>query len=401
MTQHRRGPPRTERSLSGETLKRDAARADYPACEDAVFRILYGVPVTEAVALACRALRGALDEGDPDAPLAAWLDAMRADVAGWLAGGAVVPAGLVDSSGEGFAVEGLEALRLAAAHPDDAFTVADACAVALGWSVSAAADEGFERTLRPLRSPDGDVGEEALDRAGEAMSAARLRQWLRIAAWVAAQGVTEHPDHPHPHLLERHAARRKEFSHQAGPPGRRRPEGTMADHQQLVVLFPAGRPAREAVRIVDAAVTEAGGAMEEHCDLLLEATDEVPDPPAEPVDDPAAALDRVAAWPTYGSVAYWMPEAMVDVFFHGIPHGETLQAVVVSVPEGAYDRGGRETRERYHALGRRLHGELGAVRTVMGWGLLGHGLRLGKEIERLARGEFAGAYPDLDLRGEG
>jgi hypothetical protein len=90
-----------------------------------------------------------------------------------------------------------------------------------------------------------------------------------------------------------------------------------------------------------------------------------------------------------------MPEGSVLVAFHG--EGLT-GAIEISILDSFYDENLNESRERFVGLGRHLHSELGASRTIMDWGLHRQGFRWQDEVERLASGEIAGKYEILDIR---
>jgi hypothetical protein len=169
----------------------------------------------------------------------------------------------------------------------------------------------------------------------------------------------------------------------------------VSEPYELYVLGTDARADR-AVRVVDTAIAAAGGGLEEDAMLLLNDIGDDDEHDFEPAGKPEEALARVASWPTLGMLLYEMPEGAVSVAFKGSP--DRVDAVALATPETLSDLPD-ESIERWQALGRRLHAELGAARTIMGWGLKagGHGWK--RELDSARSGDWGDTFELLDLRG--
>lgn len=169
----------------------------------------------------------------------------------------------------------------------------------------------------------------------------------------------------------------------------------MSEPHQMYVLAPGGVPAEQAVRAVHRAIADAGGELHEESLMLLNDVGADDDREFEEVGDPEEALARVIAWPTLGGLTYDLPDGAVLVSFEG---GDGLvRCVILETPETIGDLD-PEAIERYRRLGSRLHEELSAVRTVMGWGLSAQGREWRTELARAADGDRSGSFELLDLQ---
>lgn len=171
----------------------------------------------------------------------------------------------------------------------------------------------------------------------------------------------------------------------------------MSEPYQIFALMPQGLPAAKAVFRTHEVFAELGGSLDEDSLLILNDTpDEEPEP--EEIGDPAAALERLATWPTLGSIVYAMPEGMTTVTFQTKSDTCLVQSVSVSILEKAFEGGGQQSKARYLTLARKLHDKLHAKRTILEWGLEYGGFRWREEIERLKEGAFAGTFDLFDLK---
>ena len=174
----------------------------------------------------------------------------------------------------------------------------------------------------------------------------------------------------------------------------------MSEPYQIFVLIPEGLPAKDVVYGTHEVFEKMGGSLDEDSVLYLNATTtEEPEP--ESITDPLKALDTLATWPTLGSIDYAMPEGMTNVSYEGPPYSYMVQAIIISMLEKAFERGGEESKNRYINLARELHERFHAKRTIMDWGLQYKGVRWREEINRLQKGEFKGKYAFVDLRTDG
>jgi hypothetical protein len=159
-------------------------------------------------------------------------------------------------------------------------------------------------------------------------------------------------------------------------------------------------PAREAIRKTHRILKEMGGEWDEETSLFFDTPPEGT-PESVPVTNEEEALDKLTTVPGLVAVDYVMPEGTADVYYEKSPGGDSVQAVVITIGRNMFDRGGAETIKRYADIAARLHEELGAARTVMGWGLRYQGFRWSEELERLERGQYVNSYEIADLRGGG
>src|SRR6266516_3768129 len=106
-----------------------------------------------------------------------------------------------------------------------------------------------------------------------------------------------------------------------------------------------------------------GADFDEDSFLFLHDTPtEEPEPKA--IIDSQKALDTLASWPTMGSIAYSFPEGMANVLYEGPPFSYMVQAIIISILEGAFE----ECKDRYIKLAQKLHERFKAKRTIMDWG---------------------------------
>jgi hypothetical protein len=174
----------------------------------------------------------------------------------------------------------------------------------------------------------------------------------------------------------------------------------MSEPYQIFVLLPAGISGKEAVYGTHEVLEEMNGSLEEDCSLYLNDTkDEEPEP--EFISTLPEALHKLATWPTLGSIDYAMPEGLITVSYKCPPDSNIVEAIKLSVPEGAYEKGHEESKRRYSELARRLHTRFGANRTIMEWGLEYKDFCWLEEIGRLKRGQIVGKYDLVDLRADG
>jgi hypothetical protein len=174
----------------------------------------------------------------------------------------------------------------------------------------------------------------------------------------------------------------------------------MSEPYQIFVLIPEGLPAAKVVHSTNEVLKSLNGELDEDSVLFLnETVSEEVEP--ELVTNSSTALDKLANWPTLGSIAYTMSEGLVNISFEGLPNTGLVEAILISVPEKAFERGGQESKNRYIALAYQLHERFKAKRTIMDWGLEFKGVDWKEEIDRLGRGEFVGNYILVDLRTHG
>jgi hypothetical protein len=173
----------------------------------------------------------------------------------------------------------------------------------------------------------------------------------------------------------------------------------MSSPYEIVALLPNGMDPAQAVSTVHRALVASGGGFSESSFIWLARNKDVRDV-REPIEDTDAALARMAAWPTGGTINYQMPEFTVLATFrrfHGIPG---ISFVSVSIPARALEGADHAARDRYEKLAQRLHEDLQARRTIMARALGDDGPWERAELKRLGDGRFEGKYFPLDLRRE-
>jgi hypothetical protein len=170
----------------------------------------------------------------------------------------------------------------------------------------------------------------------------------------------------------------------------------VSEPHQMYVLIPAGVAADRAVATVHRVLLDEGATIREDEDMLLNDLDENDDREFEPIGDPEQALERLVAWPTLGSIVYSLPGSADLVSFEG--RDGMVRAVILDTP-ATINVLAPEAVERYRRIGNRLHNELSATRTVMGWGLSAQGRRWDSELERAAAGDTSGSFELRDLHG--
>lgn len=171
----------------------------------------------------------------------------------------------------------------------------------------------------------------------------------------------------------------------------------MSESYQIFILIPDGIQAEKAVYDTDEILAKMRGVLDEDSMLILNKTQkEEPDP--EYITEPSNAVATLAQWPTYGAIAYSMPEFVITIAYKGVPCKKLIQAIKISIMERAFERGGDEIKNKYAELAEKLHDKFQANRTIMDWGIEYKGFCWSEEIERLKRGEFIGQYAIVDIK---
>jgi hypothetical protein len=171
----------------------------------------------------------------------------------------------------------------------------------------------------------------------------------------------------------------------------------MSEPYQIFILLPDSIQAEKAVYDTHEILEKMGGVLDEDSMLMLNETqDEEPDP--EYITESGEALATLAQWPTFGAIAYSMPEFVITVAYKGVPYTRSLQAIKISLMERAFEKGGDETKNKYAELAQKLHDQFQAKRTIMDWGIEYKGFCWDEEIERLKKGEFLGEYAIADIK---
>ena len=168
---------------------------------------------------------------------------------------------------------------------------------------------------------------------------------------------------------------------------------------ELFVFLPDGIPGGVAVHRTHDVIESLGGELDEFSHLMLNET-ETDEPDAEPIVDAAEALQRLATWPTYGSISYSMPEGPATVSYDRTGDDPLVRSIKVGIYESMLDQRGEESQRRYRRLARELHDRFGATRTVMDLAPTYRGFDWRQELERLDAGTYVGSYSVVDLRRE-
>jgi hypothetical protein len=122
------------------------------------------------------------------------------------------------------------------------------------------------------------------------------------------------------------------------------------------------------------------------------------DDDAEPeqIIDVEQALAAVSASPRLGLVQYDIDDTFVNCTFLSEYNDGHMDGVKLSIEQRAFEEQ-PHLRDKMVALGRALHDELDAVRTVMAWGVAERGFDWRAELAKARGGERAGTFDLLDL----
>ena len=166
---------------------------------------------------------------------------------------------------------------------------------------------------------------------------------------------------------------------------------------EIFIIIPEGMVAEAAIMNTHTVLTEHGSTIDDDSLLILHETErEEPEP--RDVVDPITDLKLIANWPTYGYMRYFSPVMPFGVSFTGVAYERIINCIEIGLHDGIYNESRPRSEGFFYSLAKRLHIELNAKRTLMGWDLTHQsGFHSEDEIERLKKGQIEGHYEMLDI----